>query len=242
MKTSVLIIAHNEEKYIEECILSIIHQSKQADEIILIAHNCTDATVKIAQQYSQVTTIEYAGPVGVTYARIEGLSHISGDMVLCIDGDSVARNNWIHILSETLNHNSNILVGSWIKLQGTLFEEVSNIFNKYFCVTKNEKARRWIWGSSFGFFKKDILLVKKYLEESISLSQKIGLTRNPDDCWLALFMSTLGPIEVTNRTCVIPHTKETSLRAILKRNAENHRNGNLIEDYFNTSFQSHPKF
>lgn len=48
MKTSILIIAHNEEKHIRECIESILSQTQEADEIVLIAHNCTDNTVKIA--------------------------------------------------------------------------------------------------------------------------------------------------------------------------------------------------
>jgi glycosyltransferase involved in cell wall biosynthesis len=52
MKTSILIIAHNEEAHIRECIESIIHQSQKADEVVLIAHNCTDNTVSIAREYT----------------------------------------------------------------------------------------------------------------------------------------------------------------------------------------------
>jgi glycosyltransferase involved in cell wall biosynthesis len=67
MKTSILIIAHNEETHIQECIESILNQSKQASEIILIAHNCTDNTANIAKKYSQVTLYEYlsdeTGPI-----------------------------------------------------------------------------------------------------------------------------------------------------------------------------------
>lgn len=55
MKTSILIIAHNEEAHIRECIESALHQSQKADEIVLVAHNCTDKTVDIAQEYPEVT-------------------------------------------------------------------------------------------------------------------------------------------------------------------------------------------
>lgn len=51
MKTSILIIAHNEEAYIQDCIESVLVQSKKANEIILVAHNCTDKTIKKAKKY-----------------------------------------------------------------------------------------------------------------------------------------------------------------------------------------------
>ena len=40
--------AHNEEKYIEDCIRSILQQTIQPAKIILVADKCTDRTVEIA--------------------------------------------------------------------------------------------------------------------------------------------------------------------------------------------------
>jgi glycosyltransferase involved in cell wall biosynthesis len=59
MTLSILIIAHNEESHIRECIESVLSQSKIADEIILIAHNCTDKTADIAREYSTVSVLEH---------------------------------------------------------------------------------------------------------------------------------------------------------------------------------------
>lgn len=56
---SILIIAHNEENHIRECIESALGQSMKADEILLIAHNCTDRTVNIAQEYNEIQVHEY---------------------------------------------------------------------------------------------------------------------------------------------------------------------------------------
>ena len=58
MKISVLIIAHNEEAHIAECLDSIMGQTIQADEIVLIAHNCTDMTLEVARQYQKVAIYE----------------------------------------------------------------------------------------------------------------------------------------------------------------------------------------
>ena len=59
MTVSILIIAHNEEAHIRECIESVLTQSKIADEVVLIAHNCTDKTADIGREYSMVKVLEH---------------------------------------------------------------------------------------------------------------------------------------------------------------------------------------
>lgn len=97
MKTSILIIAHNEEAHIRECIESILHQSQKADEIILVAHNCTDKTADIAWEYPKITVLQHrtteTWPIP---AREYGFAHVTGNIVACIDGDSYVDRNWLH--------------------------------------------------------------------------------------------------------------------------------------------------
>jgi glycosyltransferase involved in cell wall biosynthesis len=70
MKISILIIAHNEEAHIAECIEAIIHQTLRADKIILIAHNCSDTTTKIVETFPEVTLYEYnTKETGPAHAR-----------------------------------------------------------------------------------------------------------------------------------------------------------------------------
>jgi len=204
MKISVIIIAHNEEKYIEECILSVINQTKKADEIILIAHNCNDKTIEIASSYNkEITLINYEGPFGIVHARVKGLSNVSGDIILCIDGDSKAKNNWVEEMTQLLNsNNNNILVASWVKLKGTLLGFFYNYFSKLLFRSNGYKSLRKVWGPSFAFSGKDIEKVRLIFLESLKLSKQLGLSRNPEDYWLALFMSEFGDIEITKKnTC-----------------------------------------
>ena len=58
MKISLLIIAHNEESHIRECLDSLMNQREKADEVILIAHNCTDRTSTISREFSGIVTYE----------------------------------------------------------------------------------------------------------------------------------------------------------------------------------------
>lgn len=231
MKISVLVIAHNEEKHIAMCLRSILDQTKKPDEIILIAHNSTDKTLEIAKDYP-VKVIPFSGPSGIIHARVEGLRLVSGDIILCIDGDSFAEKNWIEEMVKTLSR-GNILVGSWIKLKGNLLGQISNFSNRLRC-THSKNPSRWLWGSSFAFWGKDKEYIKEFLEKSKILSRDLGLSRNPDDLWLALFMKELGLIEITNKTYVTQNAKEQTLMSGIKRNFENIRNGNEIEKYFKT--------
>ncbi len=206
MKISVLVIAHNEEQHIAECIDSLLKQTLKPEQITVIVHNSTDNTETVARSYP-VDVFTYNGPQGIVYARIEGFRHMNGDMVLCIDGDSYAKENWVAEMSATLVK-GNILVGSWVKHRGTLFGKFSSVFNKILCKTKGDKAAIWIWGPSFAFYAKDIYRVKETYMESLELTKQLQLTRNPEDYWLALFMSKEGGLEVTNNTHVYTHTKE----------------------------------
>lgn len=57
-KMLVLIPAHNEEDSIAETLTSILSQSRKADRIVVIADNCTDNTIAIANRFKSVTVME----------------------------------------------------------------------------------------------------------------------------------------------------------------------------------------
>ena len=237
MKISVLIIAHNEEKYIEKCINSVLEQTQKADEIVLVAHNCTDKTIEIAlrlcseslTQKFPITVVNFQGEAGITYARMKGIENVYGDIVLCIDGDSYAEKNWISEMVPLFQKDV-VLIGSWIKLSRSIFNAVSNFFNKKSCIKANN-ATHWIWGPSFGFLGKDKEKIKDGFIKSIEISEKLKLSRNPDDYLLALFMKRYGNLKVTNKTYVTANMKERGFINELKRSIENIRNGNKIDNF-----------
>lgn len=231
MQISVVIIAHNEEKYISKCIESILNQTQKADEIILVVHNSNDSTYEIVQNYP-IKILKLDGEPGIINARIYGISNSTKDIILCIDGDSFAKNNWIEEMNKTLNSHNNVLVGSWVKFRGTFFGSISNISNKKLCKTSGADALRWLWGPSFCFYQKDKKNVIEIFNKSLKLSKELGLSRNPDDLWLALFMSKIGNIEITNNTYVTQNQKENNTVSAIKRNFENIKNANKTEKFF----------
>lgn len=232
MRTSVIVIAHDEERHISQCIKSLLQQTKKADEIVVIVHNSTDRTELIARSYP-VIVIPFSGPAGITYARLESLRHVTGDIILCIDGDSYAAPDWIEVMTEILIKTNSVLVGSWVKFRGTLLGWWSNLFNYFACMRK-ENVERWIWGSSMAFWGRDRETIVAIFEKSIALSKQLGLSRNPDDYWLALFMKRRGNLAVTNKTVVTNYTKELSNKEAIARSLENMKNGNKMKTFFAT--------
>lgn len=108
MKRTVLIIAHNEAAHIAECLESVGRQTLQPDEILLVAHNCTDETVNIAKKFPRVwieeLTTEECGPI---YPRIRGFELATHEIIACIDGDGVADEDWLEKITKPLE-NKNI--------------------------------------------------------------------------------------------------------------------------------------
>jgi glycosyltransferase involved in cell wall biosynthesis len=216
MKISVLIVAHNEERHIAGCIESLLAQTRKAEEIILISHNSTDATAERARKYP-VRVIEHVGPAGPAYARIRGFEEVSGDIVLCIDGDARAAKDWIEVMARTLEKPGMVMAGSWIRMSGTLFAKISSWRWYFFCATRGFEATDWLWGASLALWARDQALIIDAFKEGLALSERLHLPVNPDDYWLALFMSRHGDLEVTNKTWVTAYSKETTLVQGIKR-------------------------
>ena len=58
VKFSIIIPAHNEEKYIRKCLDSIAKASeayKEQTEVIVVLNRCTDQTEEIAKSYNCIT-------------------------------------------------------------------------------------------------------------------------------------------------------------------------------------------
>lgn len=87
---SVIIPAHNEERYIGTCLRSIKNQSFRDFEIIVTASACGDKTVKIARKYAKVVVDKRTG---VSLARNIAVRKAKGDILVFIDADSAMSRN-----------------------------------------------------------------------------------------------------------------------------------------------------
>jgi glycosyltransferase involved in cell wall biosynthesis len=109
---SVILPIYNGEKYLKDCIESIINQSILPKEILIIDDGSTDNSSTICQKYPQLKYLKITNK-GVANARNKGLEITKYDLIAFIDQDDT----WSYTSLETrLNafnksNNTKIIVG-----------------------------------------------------------------------------------------------------------------------------------
>lgn len=103
MKISVVIPAYNEEKFIKDCLDSILNEisNKNYDiEIIVVNNASTDRTREIISSFSQVKLVDEPKK-GLVRARQAGYQASSGELVANIDADTRMTEGWFDkVISE----------------------------------------------------------------------------------------------------------------------------------------------
>ena len=94
MKISIITVSHNSEKYIEECIKSVLEQSYKNIEYIVIDGKSSDKTEKILNKYKKyISTILIEADKGVYHAMNKGISKSSGDIIGFLNSDDFYANS-----------------------------------------------------------------------------------------------------------------------------------------------------
>jgi glycosyltransferase involved in cell wall biosynthesis len=95
-KVSIILPARNEEKYLENCLDSLIDQDYQNYEIIVIDDSSEDSTGKIIADYAKKNSkiihvsanSKPEGWMGKNWACMEGYRHATGELFLFTDADT----------------------------------------------------------------------------------------------------------------------------------------------------------
>ncbi len=106
MNLSIIIPVYNVEKYLSDCLASVLPQMRGKDELILV-DDCSpdksgDFCDRIAAQYPCVKVIHHEANLGLSEARNSGLRIATGDYITFIDSDDF-------IAPDTLTYNRAII-------------------------------------------------------------------------------------------------------------------------------------
>ena len=104
MLTSVIIPAHNEEKYIRATLESYARQSNGTFETIVVANGCSpaDNTAQIAEDLgAKVIELEEGN---VSLARNVGAEIAEGENLIFNDADTVVAPNYVETIATALDH------------------------------------------------------------------------------------------------------------------------------------------
>ena len=111
---SVIMPVYNVEKYLREAISSVIGQSYQEWELILVDDGSTDRSASICDQYAKADKrikVIHQKNGGLSAARNTGIKSSSGEYLLFLDSDDyVAQNALSELVMKAENENSDIVL------------------------------------------------------------------------------------------------------------------------------------
>ena len=97
-KVSVIVPIYNVEEFLAECLESILSQTYQDFELILVDDSSTDNSLAIARKYAEhpkITLYEFSENQGVSVARNYATDRASGEYIAYIDSDDVVGERYL---------------------------------------------------------------------------------------------------------------------------------------------------
>lgn len=94
MTISVIVCAHNEERFLAPCLHSLLAQSRPPDEILVINNASTDTTHAVAAAVPGVRVVDEPRK-GLVVARERGRQAARGDLLVYVDADCRAPLTWL---------------------------------------------------------------------------------------------------------------------------------------------------
>lgn len=109
---SIIIPAYNVEKEIERCVESVLSQTYQKIEVILVNDGSTDKTLEVLRQLEKkdrrIVVVDKKNE-GVTKARLTGVKQSTGDWIGFVDGDDyIEPDMFEHLLMNAYKYNADI--------------------------------------------------------------------------------------------------------------------------------------
>lgn len=128
MKVSIIIPIYNMEKTLDRCLNSVVNQTYDDIEIILINDGSKDSSLDIAMSYQKKDNriiIVNQENKGISVARNNGLKEATGDLLAFVDSDDYIELDMIEKLTrEIISNNADIAISDYY-----MFDENKKIKN-----------------------------------------------------------------------------------------------------------------
>lgn len=106
---SIILLTYNSSQDLLECIPSLLSQTYNNFEIILIDNASKDGTVRLIKtNYPQIDVIETGKNLGYPGGNNIGFEHAQGEYIVVMNPDTVADSNWLTELIQPLEEDSSI--------------------------------------------------------------------------------------------------------------------------------------
>ena len=251
---SIIVPVYNVEDYVEKCINSIINQTYENIEIIIINDGSTDNSYEICKRFKdkriKLFTIKNKGLSG---ARNYGISKSKGKYLAFVDSDDYIENNMIEVLYNNLIKEDADL--SCCSLYEVFKNEIisKSKKDKYYVMNNYETIKRtftdeglnvYVWNKLYkkDLFKKIKFPVNKNSEDIYVMYEIISL------CEKVVYESIPKYYYVQRKNSIVNNTNKINIDAIeASLHAINYLNNNkelqryAIKNYLNTRLRCYKK-
>ena len=119
---SVLVPVYNAERFLQQCVDSLLHQTYANIEIVLVDDGSTDESGNICDEYAmndnRVKVVHKAN-AGVSEARITAFENSRGSYIAFVDADDYVATNYIEaMLKAATEHQADIVSCNLLKVNG----------------------------------------------------------------------------------------------------------------------------
>ncbi len=197
-KISVIVPIYNSEKYLKQCIESILSQTYRNFELILISDGSKDESVSICKKYQQeddrikILELEHKG---VSNARNQGINVATGDFICFIDSDDEVDKNYLQMLILLQNKYNADIVEADIQYMNA--KQIKNIDDQEEVVTPRQMMSRLY--SKNGV--RTVIITNKLYKKEIFEKIRFDTERENEDEFIAhrLIFEVKNKIVVSNQ-------------------------------------------
>ena len=134
MKISVIVPVYNGEKYLDNCLDTLLSQSYKPHEIILINDGSEDNSLskikEIQKKYKELVKISTHENKGLAYTRNKGVGMITGDYIFFLDVDDTLHKDTFKILNKNRGYDLLKFSYAYIYDDGRKEDVITNYRNK----------------------------------------------------------------------------------------------------------------
>lgn len=132
---SIVIPVYNVEKYLDECLNSIIKNYHTNVEVILVDDGSTDKSGILCDKYDkeyEFISVIHKKNGGLSSARNEGIEKAKGKYIWFVDSDDYISNNSISNILEEAKKDTDLIIGNYLVFYPDGNKEIYQDFNEDF--------------------------------------------------------------------------------------------------------------
>lgn len=206
-KVSIIVPVYNAEKYLRECVNSLINQTYKNIEIILVNDGSSDNSLKICKEYEEHTNLRVITQEnqGVSAARNKGLETSTGEYVMFVDSDDYIESNMVEEMIKKVIKSDMVICEYNEKYQNNIIpikirSDLNKIDAKEAILLTFDNAGGYLWNK---IFKKETIIKNNFKFDS-------NIHMLEDQLFVIKYMSKISKITIIHKCLYNYRIRKTS--------------------------------